>query len=169
MATKSPSPLVAIIRELETARALGCTTNAVRYYATLDRVAVRLTALRHSSRPVFADAPTIVTELQDLVARTAGLTRAQLIAPGNLRPLAQPRGLAIALCRELLPYGCELVGAWFGGRHHSAVLTAERVHRDRLATDSNYAALTADLRAAALLLIRDREHRAAAAQALRAA
>ena len=154
MANKpTPDPIAAIIRELETVRALNRATHSARYYATLDRIAGRVHELRHAGRPTFAQAPAIVRAIQSLVANSSGLTPEQLVAPGNLAPLAQPRGLAVALCRELLPYGSELLGAWFGGRHHSSILVACQRTRDRIATDPAFAALYADLRSAALDLI----------------
>lgn len=64
--------------------------------------------------------------LQDDVARHFGLRRVSLIGPRRNHSVAWPRMIAIFLCRQMTTLSYPEIGALFGGRDHSTVISAVR-------------------------------------------
>jgi chromosomal replication initiator protein len=72
--------------------------------------------------------PGIVTaaHLQDEVSRHFGLSRSTLLGPGRNHSAAWPRMIAMFLCRQITSLSYPEIGAIFGGRDHSTVISAVR-------------------------------------------
>jgi chromosomal replication initiator protein len=72
--------------------------------------------------------PGVVTaaHLQDQVAEHFGLHRSTLMGPRRNRSVAWPRMVAMFLCRQLTTLSYPEIGALFGGRDHSTVISAVR-------------------------------------------
>jgi chromosomal replication initiator protein len=94
---------------------------------------------------------TSVEEIQQRVAETFGISRAELIGSSRAATPLRARQVAIFLTRELTELSLPQIGRLYGGRDHSTVLNslkrveirldedpalAERVHRLRAAIDS---------------------------------
>jgi chromosomal replication initiator protein len=81
-----------------------------------------------------AAAPTIEV-IQDLIAETFGLTRAELLSHSRRANLTWPRQIAMYLAREHTGETLPAIAARFGGRNHTTVLHACRRAAERLDTD----------------------------------
>jgi chromosomal replication initiator protein len=55
-----------------------------------------------------------------------GLRPAQLKSKNNSRPIAQPRQIAMYICKQLTPLSLPQIGKDFGGKHHTTVLHSIR-------------------------------------------
>ncbi len=60
------------------------------------------------------------------VATHFGLKPAQLKSKNNSRPIAQPRQIAMYICKELTRLSLPQIGRDFGGKHHTTVLHSIR-------------------------------------------
>jgi chromosomal replication initiator protein len=74
--------------------------------------------------------------VQKTVADFFGLKASELRARNNSRRIAEPRQIAMYLCRELI--GCSLtdIGRDFGGKHHTTVLHSIRKVQEARPTDT---------------------------------
>jgi chromosomal replication initiator protein len=79
------------------------------------------------------------------VANYYGLKPAQLIAKTNSRHIAQPRQIAMFLCKELTGLSLPQIGKDFGGKHHTTVLHSIRKISRAKKTDQEIAAAIAKL------------------------
>jgi chromosomal replication initiator protein len=93
--------------------------------------------------------PGIVTaaHLQDGVGRHFGLGRSTLIGPRRNHSVAWPRMIAMFLCRQITGLSYPEIGAIFGGRDHSTVMSAvrkvDRLRRENPAVEELLRALAA--------------------------
>jgi len=74
------------------------------------------------------------------VAGYYGLKPAQLKAKNNSRRIAQPRQVAMYLCKELTGLSLPQIGKDFGGKHHTTVLHSIRKIAEMKKKDSEIAA-----------------------------
>jgi len=84
--------------------------------------------------------------IQEAVAAEWGVSPEALIGEGRTRALAEPRRIGMLLCRELLSLSIREIGAAFGDRDSSTVLSALERARTDLATDRAIADRVARLR-----------------------
>ena len=84
--------------------------------------------------------------VQEAVAAEWGVSPAALVGEGRTRALAQPRRIGMLLCRDLLAMSIREIGAAFGDRDSSTVLSALERARSDLASDSAMAERVARLR-----------------------
>jgi chromosomal replication initiator protein len=84
--------------------------------------------------------------VQEAVAAEWGVSPAALVGEGRTRALAEPRRIGMLLCRDLLGLSIREIGAAFGDRDSSTVLSALERARSDLARDSTMADRVARLR-----------------------
>jgi chromosomal replication initiator protein len=84
--------------------------------------------------------------VQEAVAAEWGVSPAALIGEGRTRALAEPRRIGMLLCRDLLALSIREIGAAFGDRDSSTVLSALERARSDLAKDDAVAERVARLR-----------------------
>jgi chromosomal replication initiator protein len=84
--------------------------------------------------------------VQEAVAAEWGVSPEALIGEGRTRALAEPRRIGMLLCRELLSLSIREIGAAFGDRDSSTVLSALERARGDLASDGVMADRVARLR-----------------------
>ena len=84
--------------------------------------------------------------VQEAVAAEWGVSPEALIGEGRARSLAQPRRLGMLLCRELLSLSLSEIGAAFGDRDRSTVLSALARAKAELEEDARVAERVARLR-----------------------
>jgi chromosomal replication initiator protein len=77
----------------------------------------------HVAEPV---GPATLLSIQEAVCREFRIKRQKLIGPERCRACAHPRAVAMYLARRLTTASLPAIGAAFGGRDHSTVLTAIR-------------------------------------------
>lgn len=121
---------------VSTARALGqpsAARHCPRAAMLLARAEAEIAAARAALQP--AHIPAAILIVQETIARLHGFTGKDLRSAAKPNPLALARAIAVGLCRELLTYSCETVGASFGGRHHGSVVHACRAIAERCETD----------------------------------
>ena len=82
-----------------------------------------------------APTSTPVEEIQEQVASSFGISRAELVGPTRAATPLRARQLAIFLTRELTDLSLPQIGRLFGGRDHSTVLNALRRVEAGLAVD----------------------------------
>jgi chromosomal replication initiator protein len=75
------------------------------------------------------------------VAGYYGLKPAQLKAKSNTRRIAQPRQIAMYICKEVTGLSLPQIGKDFGGKHHTTVLYSVRKIQDMRKKDSEIAAV----------------------------
>lgn len=75
-------------------------------------------------RPVAGGASTSAQAVQEAVAAEWGVSPDDLVGSGRARVLAQPRRIGMLLCRDLLQLSLREIGAAFGDRDTSTVLSA---------------------------------------------
>jgi chromosomal replication initiator protein len=67
-----------------------------------------------------------ISDIDDAVCRLFGVTSDRLKSAARSRDLTQPRMLAMYLARRLTRAPYSEIGAYFGGRNHATVISAER-------------------------------------------
>lgn len=82
-----------------------------------------------------------IEAIQKVVASHFALKAADLKAKSNSRRLAEPRQLAMYLCKELTGNSLSEIGKEFGGKHHTTVLHAIRKVEKLCATDQKMKAV----------------------------
>lgn len=85
--------------------------------------------------------------VQEAVAAEWGVSPDALVGPGRARTLAQPRRIGMLLCRELLKLSLREIGAAFGDRDTSTVLSALARARDDMEENPRTAERVARMRA----------------------
>jgi chromosomal replication initiator protein len=81
-------------------------------------------------------------EIAVAVAASHGCSVAELRGQSRIRIIARPRQEAMWLCRQVRladgkhRYSLPLIGHFFGGRDHTTVLHAVRVHQARMCGES---------------------------------
>ena len=76
-----------------------------------------------------------IDRIQQVVADHYSLKMADLKAKNNSRRVAQPRQIAMYLCRELTESSLPQIGKEFGGKHHTTVLHSVRKIAEARKTD----------------------------------
>jgi chromosomal replication initiator protein len=89
-----------------------------------------------------------VEEIQQQVASSFGISRAELIGPGRTSTPVRARQVAIFLTRELTDLSLPQIGRLYGGRDHSTVLNSIRRVEARLEQDDSLGEHVDRLRAA---------------------
>jgi chromosomal replication initiator protein len=97
-----------------------------------------------TSRPSRA---TSVEEIQQRVAETFGISRAELVGSSRAATPLRARQIAIFLTRELTDLSLPQIGRLYGGRDHSTVLNSLRRVETGLDEDSALADRVQRLRA----------------------
>ena len=87
-----------------------------------------------------------VEEIQQRVATSFGLSRAELIGPGRAATPLRARQVAILLTREATDLSLPQIGRAFGNRDHSTVLNSLRRVESAIGDDPNLAARIKALR-----------------------
>lgn len=105
-------------------------------------LARRAVATRRSSRAVTSGAQAV----QEAVAAEWGVSPDMLAGEGRARAIAEPRRIGMLLCRELLSLSIREIGAAFGDRDNSTVLSALERARSDLVADAATADRVARLR-----------------------
>jgi chromosomal replication initiator protein len=77
-----------------------------------------------------------MTDVEQAVCQTFGLTAEDLRSDKRTRTATQPRMLAMYLARRLTGTAYAEIGEFFGGRNHSTVVSAERRIQDLVSTHS---------------------------------
>jgi chromosomal replication initiator protein len=130
------------VRELE-----GSITRLLAV-AALDRSPLTL-ALARRALPTRRQSGTVSRDaqaVQEAVAAEWGVSPEALVGEGRTRALAEPRRIAMLLCRDLLALSIREIGAAFGDRDSSTVLSALERARTDLARDDALAQRVARLR-----------------------
>jgi chromosomal replication initiator protein len=130
------------VRELE-----GSITRLMAV-ATLDKVPLTL-ALARRALPTKRQASAVSSgtqAVQEAVAAEWGVSPEALIGDGRTRALAEPRRIGMLLCRDLLSLSIREIGAAFGDRDSSTVLSALERARSGLSSDAAMADRVARLR-----------------------
>ncbi|HEV7616401.1 MAG TPA: chromosomal replication initiator protein DnaA [Solirubrobacterales bacterium] len=91
---------------------------------------------------------TSVEEIQQRVAETFGISRAELIGSSRAATPLRARQVAIFLTRELTDLSLPQIGRLYGGRDHSTVLNSLRRIEAGLADDSDLVERVQELRGA---------------------
>ena len=82
---------------------------------------------------------TPVEEIQQRVATSYGISRAELVGPTRAATPLRARQVAIYLTRELTDLSLPQIGRLYGGRDHSTVLNSIRRIEARFAEDTELA------------------------------
>jgi chromosomal replication initiator protein len=98
----------------------------------------------HSS----AAEPTAVEEIQQRVASSFGISRAELVGSTRTATPLRARQLAILLTREMTDLSLPQIGRLYGGRDHSTVINSLRRAEAGIAGDPDLAKRVAELRSA---------------------
>jgi chromosomal replication initiator protein len=89
-----------------------------------------------------------VTEIQQQVADSFGISCEELVGPARTTTPLRARQAAILLTRELTDLSLPQIGRLFGGRDHSTVLNSLRRAEARITADPTFAACVDELRSA---------------------
>jgi chromosomal replication initiator protein len=92
--------------------------------------------------------PTTVEEIQQQVASSFGISRAELVGSSRAATPLRARQIAILLTREATDLSLPQIGRLYGGRDHSTVLNSLRRVETTLAADAGLAKRVAELRSA---------------------
>jgi chromosomal replication initiator protein len=92
--------------------------------------------------------PSTVEEIQQRVAETFGISRAELVGSSRAATPLRARQVAILLTREATDLSLPQIGRLYGGRDHSTVLNALRRAEATLSTDPSLASQVDELRTA---------------------
>jgi chromosomal replication initiator protein len=95
---------------------------------------------RHEATPV--------EEIQEQVAGSFGVTRAELVGSSRAAAPLRARQVAILLTRELTDLSLPQIGRLFGGRDHSTILNSLRRVEANLTEDGELANRVEELRSA---------------------
>jgi chromosomal replication initiator protein len=95
-----------------------------------------------------SDEPTTVEQIQEHVASSFGVSRAELIGSTRAATALKARQLAILLTRESTDLSLPQIGRIYGGRDHSTVLNSLRRATSAIAEDPDFSRRAAELRAA---------------------
>jgi chromosomal replication initiator protein len=98
-------------------------------------------------RAMSGGASTGAQAVQEAVAAEWGVSPDDLVGSGRSRVLARPRRIGMLLCRDLLQLSLREIGAAFGDRDTSTVLSALAKARDDIEEDAKTAERVARLRA----------------------
>lgn len=131
------------VRELE-----GSLTRLLAM-ASLDGAHLTLALARRAvptRHPPASGASVGAQAVQEAVAAEWGVSPDALVGEGRARALAQPRRMGMFLCRELLALSLSEIGAAFGDRDRSTVLSALARAKAELEDDSRTAERVARLR-----------------------
>jgi chromosomal replication initiator protein len=90
--------------------------------------------------------PTTVEEIQQGVAATFGISRAELIGTSRAATPLRARQVAILLTREATDLSLPQIGRLYGGRDHTTILNALRRAEATLSNDAHLARQVAELR-----------------------
>jgi chromosomal replication initiator protein len=90
--------------------------------------------------------PTTVEEIQQRVATSFGISRAELVGSTRAATPVRARQVAIFLTRELTDLSLPQIGRLYGGRDHSTVLNSVRRIEAGLVADSKLSERIAELR-----------------------
>jgi Bacterial dnaA protein helix-turn-helix len=90
-----------------------------------------------------------VRYIQKICAEAYGITQAELIGKRHRMLIATPRFTAVYLVYELSKLSLPQIGQLFGDRDHTTILNALRKTKARIASEPDYAAVVAGLRAKA--------------------
>ncbi|MBL7662458.1 chromosomal replication initiator protein DnaA [bacterium] len=82
--------------------------------------------------------PVTIELVQRGVSDFYGTTVKDLLGKRRTKNIAQPRQVAMFLCRKLTPASYPEIGVLFGGRDHSTVIHAIQVVEERIKTDSKF-------------------------------
>jgi chromosomal replication initiator protein len=118
------------IRELEGALI------RVTAFASLNRQPVDTQLAEIVLRDLIPDSATSEITAPTIMAVTAeffGVTIDELCGPGKSKAHAQPRQIAMYLCRELTDLSLPRIGQTFGGRDHTTVMHADKKIRNEIA------------------------------------
>lgn len=117
-------------------------------FAALERAPLTL-ALARRALPTRRQAGAVSSgaqAVQEAVAAEWGVSPEALVGEGRTRALAEPRRIGMLLCRDLLSLSIREIGAAFGDRDSSTVLSALERARSDLARDQAKAERVARLR-----------------------
>ena len=130
------------VRELE-----GSITRLVAV-AALDKSPLTLALARRAlpTRPQAGSVSSGAQAVQEAVAAEWGVSPEALVGEGRTRALAEPRRIGMLLCRDLLALSIREIGAAFGDRDSSTVLSALERARSDLTKDAAMAERVARLR-----------------------
>lgn len=92
--------------------------------------------------------PTTIEEIQQQVADSFGISRAELVGSSRAAVPLRARQIAILLTREATDLSLPQIGRLYGGRDHSTVINSLRRTEAVLADDPDLARRVAELRAA---------------------
>ncbi len=97
-------------------------------YSSLTREAITLPLAERVLRNIVEQNTRVISveSIQQAVAAHYSLKPAELKARDNSRRVAEPRQLAMYLCRELTDNSLPQIGKAFGGKHHTTVLHSIR-------------------------------------------
>lgn len=84
--------------------------------------------------------------IQRLVAETFGVPVGAMTAKQRPQHIAEPRMVAMALCREFTPLTLQAIGEAFGGRDHATVRHACQAVKDRASVEPGLAEVIEQLR-----------------------
>jgi chromosomal replication initiator protein len=130
-------------------RALEGNITRLLAIASLENAPLTLVLARRAlptTRPVGAGASTGAQAVQEAVAAEWGVSPDDLVGAGRARVLARPRRIGMLLCRDLLQLSLREIGAAFGDRDTSTVLSALARARDDIEEDAKTAERVARLR-----------------------
>jgi chromosomal replication initiator protein len=124
--------VAANVRQLE-----GALNRALAYSSLMGRplTAGLIGEILPRSRGAEAAPATPIERIQHEVAEEYGISTAQLIGRERRAGISAARGVALHLARELTDLSLPRIGASFGGRDHSTVLSA--IRRTRAQIDAN--------------------------------
>ncbi len=110
------------VRELE-----GALIRLVAYSSLIGQE-ISLPLAQRVLRNLLEESARIVSigSIQEVVARHYSLRVLELKAKDNSRRIAEPRQIAMFLCKELTDNSLPKIGREFGGKHHTTVLHAVR-------------------------------------------
>lgn len=76
-----------------------------------------------------------IPRVQKVVAEFFKIKATDLVSKSNARAIAEPRQIAMYLCKQLTDYSLPKIGREFGGKHHTTVMYSIGKIENRKATD----------------------------------
>lgn len=92
-----------------------------------------------------------IEDIKRVVAKNCDVRMAEIDSTRRSADIVRPRQLAYLLCKEMTPFSLPQIGARFGGRDHTTILSGirkiERLRKEDAALDEFINALKAELEA----------------------
>ncbi len=109
-------------------------------FSDADETKITLDFTKEALKPLISlNKKTISIEsIREFVAQKYSIKLEDLVSKSNKREIAEPRQIAMYLCKKLTKRPLNEIGNYFGGKHHSTVLHSINKIENTIENDSNF-------------------------------